>query len=82
MLRSEAPEAFTILIEIDCKHRTLAQQYALFAGDPAAVFRPIRSGGKDCFLLMYGVYHEFYEAEAALNLLPDSMLDREAARRY
>lgn len=79
MLGSENPESFTLLIEIDCRTRTLEAQYTLFADDPAAIFKPIRTGGQDCFLLMYGLYATAEEAEADLVRLPPSLLAREEA---
>ena len=79
MLGSENPESFTLLIEIDCRTRTLEEQYTLFADDPAAIFKPIRTGDRDYFLLMYGLYDNAQTAEAALADLPPSILSRSDA---
>lgn len=76
ILGAEDPEAFTLLVEIDCREATLEQQYGLFGDDPSAFFKPIQARGQDCFLLMYGLYATADEAREGVAALPPEFRER------
>jgi hypothetical protein len=67
----KVPKAFSIKLEVDCRANSvlLAFQNANF--DPRMFILSKKMGGKDCFVVFWGLYATNSEAIKALSTIPD-----------
>ena len=76
MLEAEPKSNSTLMLETNCAEWAARQNLERFAGDPAAILKPIYVEGQKCFLLAYGSFPSEAEANVAIDNLPEPFRSR------